>query len=176
MGTRHLIVAIVDGKHKLAQYGQWDGYPSGVGIDVLKKLVNFTTDSSLMDKFIDNLRQTEFVPEDFEGTIREYPQMSRDVSAEIFDWIVNSTPGLKLVDSYEFGLDGTFCEWAYFVDFDTNTFEVYRGFNDNAPFVQEDRYRNHPRNNDAVRFVTSWSLDKLPTQSEFLNKLEPDEE
>lgn len=37
MGTKHLI-AVIDkkGTLKVAQYGQWDGYPSGQGVDVLK--------------------------------------------------------------------------------------------------------------------------------------------
>jgi len=30
MGTRHCIIAVCDGEHKIAQYGQWDGYPTGL--------------------------------------------------------------------------------------------------------------------------------------------------
>ena len=29
MGTRHLIAVQLDGEYKIAQYGQWDGYPEG---------------------------------------------------------------------------------------------------------------------------------------------------
>lgn len=35
MGTRHLICAVSDNKYRIAQYGQWDGYPSGQGLAVL---------------------------------------------------------------------------------------------------------------------------------------------
>jgi hypothetical protein len=35
MGTRHLTGVQVDGVLKVAQYGQWDGYPSGQGATVL---------------------------------------------------------------------------------------------------------------------------------------------
>src|SRR3546814_20563425 len=31
MGTRNLTCVVVDGAYKVAQYGQWDGYPSGQG-------------------------------------------------------------------------------------------------------------------------------------------------
>lgn len=27
MGTRHLTAVVIDGDYKVAQYGQWDGYP-----------------------------------------------------------------------------------------------------------------------------------------------------
>ena len=35
MGTRHLIAVHADGQYKIAQYGQWDGYPSGQGLTAL---------------------------------------------------------------------------------------------------------------------------------------------
>ena len=42
MGTRHLIIVWYKGKYRIAQYGQWDGYPSGQGLRVLRFLKNFT--------------------------------------------------------------------------------------------------------------------------------------
>jgi hypothetical protein len=38
MGTRNLTRVICDGKTKVAQYGQWDGYPEGQGKTVLNFL------------------------------------------------------------------------------------------------------------------------------------------
>lgn len=35
MGTRNLTAVYLDGQYKVAQYGQWDGYPEGQGITVL---------------------------------------------------------------------------------------------------------------------------------------------
>ena len=35
MGTRHLVAVIHKDEYKVAQYGQWDGYPSGQGDTVL---------------------------------------------------------------------------------------------------------------------------------------------
>lgn len=40
MGTRHFIGVKQNGEFKVAQYGQWDGYPSGQGANVLKFLQN----------------------------------------------------------------------------------------------------------------------------------------
>lgn len=31
MGTRNLTAVYLDGQYKVAQYGQWDGYPEGQG-------------------------------------------------------------------------------------------------------------------------------------------------
>lgn len=36
MDARHLIIIYYKGKYVLAQYGQWDGYPSGQGVAILK--------------------------------------------------------------------------------------------------------------------------------------------
>ena len=35
MGTRNLTAVYLDGQYKVAQYGQWDGYPEGQGITAL---------------------------------------------------------------------------------------------------------------------------------------------
>lgn len=32
MGTRNPTAVVLDGEYKLAQYGQWDGFPSGQGL------------------------------------------------------------------------------------------------------------------------------------------------
>jgi hypothetical protein len=34
MGTRHLIEVKIDGELKVAQYGQWDGYLTGQGVNI----------------------------------------------------------------------------------------------------------------------------------------------
>ena len=41
MGTRHLIGVIKDGAYRVAQYGQWDGYPEGVGAELLKSFNSY---------------------------------------------------------------------------------------------------------------------------------------
>lgn len=40
MGTRHIIKVRKNGKDWISQYGQWDGYPTGQGIDVMEFVRN----------------------------------------------------------------------------------------------------------------------------------------
>jgi hypothetical protein len=54
MGTRHLTIIKHEGQIKLANYGQWDGYPSGQGRNIIEYL------------------RGEAVPKtDFKGTVQE---------------------------------------------------------------------------------------------------------
>ena len=45
MGTRHMIGVVSDGKYRVAQYGQWDGYPSGQGVGILEFLIDGNLDA-----------------------------------------------------------------------------------------------------------------------------------
>lgn len=40
MGTRHLIVVVFNGRWYIAQYGQFDGYPSAVGMELVQLLAS----------------------------------------------------------------------------------------------------------------------------------------
>lgn len=42
MGTRHLICVSHNDQCKVAQYGQWDGYPAGQGVNILAFLREMT--------------------------------------------------------------------------------------------------------------------------------------
>lgn len=61
MGTRHLIM-VFDKNNvlKVAQYGQWDGCPSGQGVDVL----NFAKDKDKMAKLEAELKNIKFYNDD----------------------------------------------------------------------------------------------------------------
>jgi len=57
MGTRNMTMVIdQEGAKKVAQYGQWDGYPSGVGADIL----NFLKNTELFEKFKAKLGRVRF--------------------------------------------------------------------------------------------------------------------
>lgn len=54
MGTRHMIILKVDKKKVLSQYGQWDGYPTGQGkdlVDGLHAILRGFNSSKSLNKF-----------------------------------------------------------------------------------------------------------------------------
>lgn len=202
MGTRNLTMVIHGGEVKVAQYGQWDGYPSGQGATAL----SFLRDAD-MDRFIDRLGKVRWVTEDEvkQGYIdagadpdaqwvtmdiaerfnKLFPFLSRDHGAGILSQILNSTGDeIPLRDSRDFAADSLFCEYAYVIDLDKRTFEVYEGFN-KEPVPEGERFASLPlrekKCHDSTQYYPikhriTFSLDSLPTEEEFLAATEPQEE
>ena len=179
MGTRNLTMVVLDKKTKVAQYGQWDGYPAGQGKTILEFLR-----SADMDKFRKAIEETRFATEgeitklneNIEKTGKFPEEFSRDAGGKILDMILSKGVRL-LVNNEGFAKDSLFCEWAYVVDLDENTLEVYQGFN-KQPLKEGERFfpvdtpnaEYHP-----VRFVGSVSLTDLPSTEDFINRFENSE-
>lgn len=179
MGTRHLIAVYQNGVHKIAQYGQWDGYPSGQGKDVL----TFLQDAGKVDMLKNyRLKRCRFLTDaeiekisKEQNPVESRPQLSRNMGADILN-LAATVDGLYLVDSIGFAADSLFCEWAYVVDFDTNEFEIYKGFN-TTPAIG--RFKDLPCEPGSeytpVTLIKSYKLDALPTLETFLMELENEE-
>jgi hypothetical protein len=160
MGTRNLtVVKNAQGTTKIAQYGQWDGYPSYSGIQALEFLRNKDWQALLQSK-LDNV---EFVGDEevdqlykqFETTdwenkefLNAYPGLHRDTGIGILAVVANSPDTIKTVDNTEFANDSLFCEGIYEIDFSTNKFTS--NFND---------------------IVAEYDLDNLPTDEEYLSAM-----
>lgn len=186
MGTRNLTAVFYKGEYRIAQYGQWDGYPEGQG----KTVLEFVRDRMDRDKFLAKLlalreltaaKSEEIDRNNKDDWQRLYPQLSRDAGAEILDLVQAGPDGMWIKRYLAFAADSLFCEWAYVLDFDKNTFEAYRGFN-LKPVDPSQRFADIPfaedRNADYyhVKFITSWRLDTLPTTEKFLKELDPPDE
>jgi hypothetical protein len=175
MGTRNLTVVInQDGEKKVAQYGQWDGYPSGVGIGVL----NFLKDVELFEKFKSNLSKVRFLDEN--GRDKEFiksynkntPEWSndpdnrtaeqknwwanyctRDLAEKVLTNIANSTDKeIIIIDREETGKLGGWVEYCYVINLKENTLGVYRHI-DGVP-------------------MKVYKLDELPENDFFILELE----
>lgn len=136
MGTRHLIeVKDREGNLKVSQYCQWDGYPTGAGssiVDFLKKDGNINK----LDKALNKVRF--FNQEEWDELIDKYNEndketmqyvnqfISRDLSADILDNIVNSDKEeILLQDSSDFKKDTLMCEWYYLIDLKYETLYIW---------------------------------------------------
>jgi hypothetical protein len=198
MGTRNSTLIQVDGEYKVAQYCQWDGYPSGQGVGILESLRN-----SNLQKLRENVSSLEFIQDeelrnlwkdlgadgsgftsmDISEKFKEkYPHLHRDCGGSDIIPLIESGNIKSVILNTEFPKDSLFCEWCYVVDFDKNTFEVYKGFN-TEPLKEEERFFIDPslvKERDTkyypVKFLASFDLFNLPTRTEFFEEVEPKEE
>lgn len=187
MGTRHLIAVVKNNEYKVAQYGQWDGYPEGQGVRVLKFLqendinhfakqidkCRFITDENFFKKAYEELgivSNNGFITMEQSGIFNaKYPQLNRDMGAAILDYIMNHDDVI-LKNDITFADNSLFCEWCYVIDLDKNTFEVYEGFN-KSPLSEYERFYSNKCENGyyPVKHVISFSLNSLPSEEKFLS-------
>lgn len=163
MGTRHVQYVInQNGEEKVAQYGQWDGYPSGQGLDILcflrksnlkKYLENVNKLQEADDEFINRLNkwlkdlQNSDLDYGEQRTEREnnleYFALSRDCGSKLHKMILDGN--VKFIQLCPREEANSWCEGFYTINFQTNEFIAeFRGI--------EKRY----------------SLDNLPTDEQFL--------
>ena len=172
MGTRHLITVFDEqGDLKVAQYGQWDGYPSGQGISMLN-ILHYTTRFDYAGKLVSDVArglprckwatQEELdeiylsLPEmNYLGTDDSnkfgmlYPNLTRDTGADILNVVAWSVGEVLLVDSSDFAEDELMCEGIYSVNYQSKMFTSKFG-----------------------DLLVSFPLDDLPTNQEYLDAFE----
>ena len=163
MGTRNLVCVVQDGEYKVAQYGQWDGYPTGQGAVICEFLQRAD-----LSQFRERLKGVTFIDaEEVDRRWKEagagdsgwvtmdvsdkmkdmYPELSRDAGAEVLNFI-NEGKATELFNSINFAGDGLFCEWAYVVNMDSNELEIYKGFCQDALDPNE-RFANVEADEDS---------------------------
>jgi hypothetical protein len=187
MGTRNATIVILNNEVKIAQYGQFDGYPSGVGIDILSYLGNPKNQQDLKENlpFVRFVEQKEL--DDFYKSIgigdekflnndaarlfnQRYPLVHRENAGKILNLVGESETGkeLEVINKYNFvdSSDGFSCVWAYVVDFDKNQLEVY------SKYGKKEIRGRFP----TMVLEHTFQLNDLPSNKEFLKILEPKEE
>jgi hypothetical protein len=161
-------------KTKVAQYGQWDGYPEGQGRIVLKflkgcDLIRFREKLSgvsfLTGKELDRIwKECEM-----KGDLSEYPELSRDTGAHVLQLVYDGR-AVKLWNRSKFAKDSILCQWVYLIDLDQGKFEVYTR-NLKKPLTKKDRFyddRFKKGKGGPVRIAKWYSLKKLPTVRQFI--------
>lgn len=206
LGTRHIVAVHIDGEYKVAQYGQWDGYPSGQGATVLDFLHNGNVEGlkrNLAKTYVptedDHKRMWAEVGHDIveskgmvpwgksEEFAKLYPSLHRNTGAKILAFIAShdGEDRIPLENQIAFVGESLFCEWAYVIDFDIGTFEVFKGFNKVGPAPEGSRFHDVAWDGEyktsegetyyQVTLARSWKLDALPTLEDFIEAFqEPD--
>ncbi len=166
MGTRGITKVISNGEAVVAQYGQWDHYPSGQGTTALL----FASDPANIEKLKTGLSNIYYITEEeqnellikYTGNVtgwlnmeqaeaysKDNPSLTRDTGAGILEVIANSTKPVPIIRDLEFENDELFCEGAYTINLDNNTFTSKYG--------------------DATVVC---NLDALPTIEQYLDSFE----
>ena len=189
MSTRGFVGFVADDTEKIA-YCHSDSYPEGLGCAVLGWLRSDTADD--LTKLREQVLALRLVADfDEVPTDEEIERLSRYLNRRVGErservtWYqllreTQGNPGRMLdagviEDASEFPLDSLFAEWGYVVDLDAETFEVYRGFQQQTHADGRFALR---RSSDATsgyypcRLVATWPLRELPDKPAFLARLE----
>jgi hypothetical protein len=177
MGTRGSFGWRVDGQDKLC-YNHFDSYPTGLG----QQMVDFCRLVEDWDKVkekvraLENVKDREPTEEDVEAC-RAYANLNVS-NQNTQDWYcllreTQGDPGAVLacgryVENNNFILDSLFCEYAYIINLDDHTLEVYDGFQTKPH--SKGRYSNHecevghPRETKyhPCALVVTFPLDNIP--------------
>ena len=196
MGTRNLTVVVHNQEVKVASYGQYDGFPDSLGVKLLKFFSNPENTENLkeilpkvrlwndkdqkqQDEFLASIGCTNGILNDKqkEEFKKKYPFRYRERygrlrEGQILEVLLElgHLDKLATTDAYDFASDSLFCEWAYVIDYDKNSFEVYKGLN-TLGISKEDRFFPlYDGKNDyyPVKILASFPLDDLPDENEFL--------
>lgn len=141
MGTRNLTAVRYDGAIRVAQYGQWDGYPTGQGetisvflrtadLNKFKAAVgecSWITEAEHKQYWLDAgaAPDDDFVNMEVSNRFKAaHPELSRDTGAEVLQLIYDGH-ARKLHNQWDFIKDTLFCEYAYVLDLDKGVVEVY---------------------------------------------------
>lgn len=172
MSTRSLLAIQSDEKYVVAQYQHYDGYPDYMGVNILDWLKSNNNLEHLKSSLSKITLMAKKSNKDYEDD-----SICFESGADLLSTIIESKEPVKLLDSIEFTADSLFCEWAYVIDLDKNTFEIYQGFNE-EPLNSTERFKEfeslkeHDSKYYPVRYLCGYQLDCLPSTDNFLKDCE----
>lgn len=157
MGTRHLQTVITkEGKKVISQYGQWDGYPSGQGVEILRYLksgdltkyqANLVKIKEVSDKEAKKIEAEIEEDETLYNKAGKYFHFNRDCGSQIHQLIED-----RKVKNVQLAVEedaNKWCEGFYTIDFKENCFK-----------------------SECRSTIKSYQLDNLPTEEQYLIDME----
>ena len=188
MSTRGAFGVRIDGVDKIG-YNHCDSYPEGLGRAVLRDARKLRRRRN--DYFRVQARRLRLVDQQGPPPTREEIELLGQYvdlgvgGRSTSDWycltrllqgeLAATLKAGLMLDGRAFLDDSLFCEWAYIVNLDEWTFEVYEGFQRNRH--ERGRYAtDRPTDGDyyPVALVKSWPLDGVPRN--WANIVQPSED
>jgi hypothetical protein len=155
MGTRGVFGFHKDGVDKIT-YNHYDSYPTGLGEEVKKFIVNHPVEE--LNKIFKRIKLVDDKKPPTEKQIKECEKFTDlTVSKQsTTDWYcllrhAQDNPeayaeGLNYMEDYASSLKSSLhCEWGYVINLTTNRLEIYRGFQHKP---QDNRYRIEKRHDN----------------------------
>lgn len=200
MSTRGLFGIRIDGTDKLT-YNHSDSYPTYLGKNIADQIKPFISSTEGIEWLKSRARKLRLVDEESKPTEKDKKSFAKFANLGVStqsedDWYcllrefqghlvhaLDNTLGILdigvMIDSHNFIKDSLFCEWAYIVNLDEMTFEVYKGFQTKRH--NKGRYSKiSPDKNSvgdkyyACTLMATYPLTDIPTGWE--EKLENDNE
>lgn len=191
MGTRGAIGWHKDGVDKIA-YNHFDSYPEELGKAMLAYA---NTPVNVLNAHFNNVEmiddEVKPTPEQIKRCY-EHKAVNKSVSTQDDkDWYcllrdvqgnLQATAHLGfMIDYSRFLRDSLFCEWAYIINLDTNSLEVYRGFQKELPpgrygeITEESRKHQLAEYSSTVYYgvglLREYDLTALPAAEEFVEEV-----
>lgn len=143
MGTRGAYGFRSEGKDYLT-YNHYDSYPSGLGDDLANQIRAELATGTTVETLRQQVRDMRMIARDDEQPTAEerekfghlwsnvsnghdWYSLLREMQGRLFS---HTTEGV-MIDGNAFIMDSLFCEYAYILNLDEQTFEVYQGFQRN---------------------------------------------
>jgi hypothetical protein len=161
MGTRGAFGVRVDGKDKIT-YNHFDSYLEGLGKDLAVQVGQMMRRKNALEQLREKARSVVLIKEeeslsDAVGDVRakelaqKYGNAGVSTGVDTYAALRELQGDLKailddakvMIDAHSFLADSLFCEFAYIVNLDDDSFEIYRGFQ-KTPH-NDGRYATMPR-------------------------------
>lgn len=201
MSSRGVVGVHVNGVDKLT-YNHFDSYPSGLGDDLVEMIRGWFKQphqARVKSKLGMLKRKAEEVVLVSEGTTPTVEQQAAFAkfsntgvgNQSLSDWycllrdLQGNLQGMLdagvMLDASEFVKDSLFCEWGYVINFDTEKFEVYKGFqeqpHDKGRFAQLPlKPKSYPEQSEyyPIALIAEFPLKRIPKN--WIEKVDPSEE
>jgi len=183
MGTRSSIGIHIDGKDKLT-YNQYDGYPTGMGVKVYTQVVGLLNEIG-WDGITKLAKKMKLVQSDANyspaqkkkyGKYWEQVSTGKDMYSLLRGLQGELAEMLKvgiMTEHNTFIHDSLFCEWAYILNVDEKTFEIYAGFQQVKH--KSGRYKDIPQDRGYYACKLIHTIDLSDGVAELYNALVVDD-